>query len=118
MYGYNTLNYVMINVVLFSGHYVENIGNTTLHFLEIFNTGESDGLIDRGGFTHFNLRSLPRYQSEPSESLVIRDSHDLTIAPNQWLALTPPELVKAHLQISDETLSHFNKTKQVVVGPA
>ena len=22
------------------GHYIENIGNTTLHYLEIFNTGE------------------------------------------------------------------------------
>ena len=37
---------------------------------------------------------------------------------NQWLALTPPALVKAHLQISDDTIAHFNKTKQVVVGAA
>ncbi|THH33237.1 hypothetical protein EUX98_g1002 [Antrodiella citrinella] len=65
------------------GHYVENIGNTTLHFLEIFNTD------------HFQDVSL-----------------------SQWLALTPPALVKAHLGISDDTFNHFNKTKQVVVGPA
>ncbi|KAI0076197.1 Bicupin, oxalate decarboxylase/oxidase [Panus rudis PR-1116 ss-1] len=64
------------------GHYVENIGNTTLRFLEIFNT-------DR--FSDVSL--------------------------SQWLALTPPELVKAHLRVSDDTLNHFNKTKQVVVGP-
>ena len=65
------------------GHYVENTGNTTLHYLEIFKT---DMYSD--------------------------------VSLSQWLALTPPELVKAHLQISDETLSHFNKTKQVVVGPS
>ncbi|KAL4248726.1 RmlC-like cupin domain superfamily protein [Abortiporus biennis] len=65
------------------GHYVENTGNSTLRFLEIFNTD--------------------RFQD---------------VSLSQWLALTPPALVKAHLQISDETLSHFNTTKQVVVGPA
>jgi oxalate decarboxylase/phosphoglucose isomerase-like protein (cupin superfamily) len=41
------------------GHYVENIGNTTLKFLEIFN---SDIYED--------------------------------ISLNQWLALTPPDMVK------------------------
>ncbi|KAK7691348.1 hypothetical protein QCA50_004744 [Cerrena zonata] len=65
------------------GHYIENIGNTTLRFLEIFNTDRFE---------------------------------DVGLA--QWLALTPPALVKAHLQLSDETISHLNKTKQVVVGPA
>jgi len=65
------------------GHYVENTGNATLRFLEIFNAD--------------------RFQD---------------VSLSQWLALSPPELVKAHLQISDETFSHFNKTKQVVVGPA
>ncbi|OSD06502.1 oxalate decarboxylase [Trametes coccinea BRFM310] len=64
------------------GHFVENIGNTTLHFLEIFNSGR------------------------------VQD-----ISLSQWLALTPPDLVKAHLQISDETISKFNKTKPIVVGP-
>ena len=35
----------------------------------------------------------------------------------QWLALTPPILVKEHLGLSDETIASLNKTKQVVVGP-
>ncbi|RDX50494.1 oxalate decarboxylase [Lentinus brumalis] len=39
------------------------------------------------------------------------------ISLNQWLALTPPDLVKAHLNLDDETISHFSKTKYVVVGP-
>jgi len=63
-----------------NGHYVENIGNETLHFLEIFKTD--------------------RFQD---------------ISLNQWLALTPPELVKAHLNIDDATVALFNKTKQTVV---
>ncbi|KAH7928108.1 putative oxalate decarboxylase/oxidase [Leucogyrophana mollusca] len=63
------------------GHYVENIGNTTLQFLEIFKTD--------------------KYQD---------------VSLQQWLALTPPALVKAHLQLSDETIAGLNKTKQTVVG--
>ncbi|PCH41733.1 oxalate decarboxylase [Wolfiporia cocos MD-104 SS10] len=64
------------------GHYVENIGNDTLKFLEIFNTD------------------------------IFQD-----VSLSQWLALIPPALVKAHLQVSDETIQHFSKTKPVVVGP-
>jgi len=64
------------------GHYVENIGNTTLKFLEIFN---SDIYED--------------------------------ISLNQWLALTPPDMVKAHLQLSDDTISKLQKVKPTVVAP-
>ncbi|CAE6464402.1 unnamed protein product [Rhizoctonia solani] len=64
------------------GHYIENIGNTTLKYLEIFNTD------------------------------VYED-----ISLNQWLALTPPDMVKAHLQLSDEAISQLQKVKPVIVGP-
>ncbi|TEB19420.1 oxalate decarboxylase [Coprinellus micaceus] len=64
-----------------NGHYVENTGNTTLRFLEIFN---SDKFQD--------------------------------VSLSQWLALTPPAVVKAHLGVSDDTIAHFSKTKPVVVG--
>ncbi|KAF8674929.1 Oxalate Decarboxylase [Rhizoctonia solani] len=64
------------------GHYVENIGNTTLKYLEIFKTD------------------------------VYQD-----ISLNQWLALTPPDMVKAHLQLDDETISQLQKVKPVIVGP-
>lgn len=64
------------------GHYIENTGNTTLKFLEIFKTD--------------------RFQD---------------VSLSQWLALTPPELVKAHLGISDETVQHLSKTKPMVVAP-
>ncbi|KZV65237.1 oxalate decarboxylase [Peniophora sp. CONT] len=62
------------------GHYVENVGNETLHYLEIFKTD--------------------RYQD---------------ISLTQWLALTPPALVKAHLGFDDATIAMLNKTKQIVV---
>jgi len=39
------------------------------------------------------------------------------ISLNQWLALTPPELVKAHLDIDDATIARLSKVKQEVVGP-
>ncbi|CAE6461938.1 unnamed protein product, partial [Rhizoctonia solani] len=64
------------------GHYVENIGNTTLKYLEIFNSN------------------------------IYED-----ISLNQWLALTPPDMVKAHLQLSDETISQLQKVKPILVGP-
>ncbi|CAL1716033.1 unnamed protein product [Somion occarium] len=64
------------------GHYVENTGNTTLRYLEIFKTD--------------------RFQD---------------ISLNQWLALTPPELVKAHLNLDDTTIAHLSKTKPTVIGP-
>ncbi|CAE6505854.1 unnamed protein product [Rhizoctonia solani] len=64
------------------GHYVENTGNTTMKYLEIFKTD------------------------------IYED-----ISLNQWLALTPPEMVKAHLQLDDETISQLQKVKPVVVGP-
>ncbi|PBK61110.1 oxalate decarboxylase [Armillaria solidipes] len=63
------------------GHYVENIGNSTLKFLEIF---KSDRFED--------------------------------ISLNQWLALTPPDVVKAHLDLSDDTISKLQKVKPIVVG--
>ncbi|KAF9449762.1 oxalate decarboxylase [Macrolepiota fuliginosa MF-IS2] len=65
------------------GHYVENIGNTTLRFLEIFKTDKFED-----------------------------------VSLNQWLALSPPALVKAHLGFSDDIIAKLTKTKQTVIGPA
>ena len=67
---------------LFTGHYVENTGNSTLRFIEVFNTNRFE---------------------------------DVSLA--QWLALTPPALVQAHLDLQGDLINHLNKTKQYVVGP-
>ena len=40
------------------------------------------------------------------------------VSLNQWLALTPPDLVKAHLNLDDETIAALSKTKKTVVGPS
>ena len=62
------------------GHYVENTGDETLRFLEMFR-------IDR--FADVSL--------------------------NQWMALTPPELVKAHLNLDDQTMATLSKDKPIIV---
>jgi oxalate decarboxylase len=63
------------------GHYVENTGDTTLRFLELF---KSDRFAD--------------------------------VSLNQWLALTPPQLVRDHLHLSDRTMRELHKDKRPVVG--
>ncbi|KJA19336.1 hypothetical protein HYPSUDRAFT_44387 [Hypholoma sublateritium FD-334 SS-4] len=81
-----TFNYVAGDIAYIPagmGHYVENTGNTTLHFLEIFNTDKFED-----------------------------------ISLSTWLALTPVDLVKAHLGFDDETISHLFKTEQTIIGPA
>ena len=46
---------------------------------------------------------------------LFRSDRFADISLNQWMALTPPELVKAHLNIDDETIAQLSKSKQVVV---
>ena len=62
------------------GHYIENTGQETLRFLEMFRH--------------------PRF---------------LDISLNQWMALTPPELVRQHLHLNDRVMSHLRKKKVPVV---
>jgi oxalate decarboxylase len=62
------------------GHYVENTGNTTLRFLEIF---KSDYYAD--------------------------------VSLDQWLALTPPELVTAHLKADPSLIAALRKDKKPIV---
>ncbi|KAG7087189.1 hypothetical protein E1B28_013170 [Marasmius oreades] len=83
----NTFNYQagdIAYVPVSLGHYVENTGNTTLKYLEIFN---SDLFQD--------------------------------VSLSQWLALTPPALVKAHLGLDDATIQELTKFKEkaIVVPP-
>jgi oxalate decarboxylase len=62
------------------GHYIENTGNTTLRFLEIF---KSDYYAD--------------------------------VSLDQWLALTPPELIIQHLKTDREFMDALRKDKSPVV---
>jgi oxalate decarboxylase len=62
------------------GHYVENIGDEPLRFLELF-----------------------------------RSDHFADISLTQWMALTPPELVRAHLNLDPKAIAALSKDKAVIV---
>jgi oxalate decarboxylase len=61
-------------------HYVQNLGDKPLRFLEMFRS--------------------PRF---------------MDVSLNQWMALTPPELVKAHLNLHRQTIGALRKDKPIVV---
>jgi oxalate decarboxylase len=62
------------------GHYIENTGNTTLRFLELF-----------------------------------KSDHYADVSLDQWLALTPPDLVGAHLRSDPQFIRALRRDKMPVV---
>ncbi len=46
---------------------------------------------------------------------LFKSSYYADVSLNQWLALTPPELVNAHLKVDPQTLASFHKEKFPVV---
>jgi oxalate decarboxylase len=62
------------------GHYIENTGDTTLRFLEMF-----------------------------------KSSYYADVSLDQWMALTPPELVEAHLKLGPAVMDVLRKKKAPVV---
>lgn len=46
---------------------------------------------------------------------MFRSSYYADISLTQWMALLPPELVRSHLNLSDEVLGSFHKDKRPVV---
>lgn len=69
------------------GHYIQNIGDEPLEFLEIFR-GPNFG--DTVKFNDFSL--------------------------TQWLALNPPEIAARALNVSESLIRQLKKEKQVIVG--
>jgi oxalate decarboxylase len=49
---------------------------------------------------------------------MFRSDHFADISLNQWMALVPPELVKAHLNLDDATMATLQKDKPVIVPGA
>src|ERR671937_443559 len=47
---------------------------------------------------------------------LFRSDHFADMSLNQWMALTPRELVKAHLNLDDRTLAALARTKPIVVA--
>jgi oxalate decarboxylase len=62
------------------GHYIENVGQAPLRFLEMF---RSDRYAD--------------------------------VSLEQWMALTPPELIRAHLNVDRRMTAALSKRKPLVV---
>jgi oxalate decarboxylase len=46
---------------------------------------------------------------------VFKSSYYADVSLNQWLALTPPDLVKVHLDLNQEFMDALRKTKAPVV---
>jgi oxalate decarboxylase len=63
-------------------HYVENLGDEPLLFLEMFRS--------------------PRF---------------MDVSLSQWMGLTPPELVQAHLNFDRATMAALRKDKPIIVAP-
>jgi oxalate decarboxylase len=47
---------------------------------------------------------------------VFRSDRFADVSLNQWLGLTPPELVKAHLNLDEATSTALSKSKPIIVG--
>jgi hypothetical protein len=46
----------------------------------------------------------------------VRTDHFADLSLNQWMALTPPALVKAHLNLDDHAISKLSKHKPILVS--
>jgi oxalate decarboxylase len=62
------------------GHYIENIGSTTMRVINVFNS--------------------PKYKD---------------VSLNQWMALTPPALVRGHLDLDDVAMGALRRERRPVV---
>jgi oxalate decarboxylase len=62
-------------------HYVQNLGDEPLRYLEMF-----------------------------------RSARFMDVSLNQWMALTPPELVQAHLNLDLPTMAALRKDKPIIVA--
>jgi len=48
---------------------------------------------------------------------MFRSARFVDVSLNQWMALTPPKLVKAHLNLDAETMASLQKEKPIIAGP-
>jgi oxalate decarboxylase len=46
---------------------------------------------------------------------MFRSSRFADVSLNQWLGLTPPELVQAHLNLDEQTMAALRKDKPIIV---
>lgn len=79
-----------------NSHYIENVGDEDMVFLEVLQADRFAG------------KSYPRERWQIVDKIA-------DISLTQWLALTPPGVVKDTLKLSDEIVASFKKEKQYIV---
>ncbi len=90
--------------------------------MTVFDTGNVARTFDyRAGDVGYVPKAMGHYIENTGDTpmaflALFRSPHYEDISLTQWLALTPPALVKAHLNLSDEVIASFSKVKQSVVG--
>ena len=98
-------------------YYISGRGRMT-----VFASGENSRTFDyQAGDVGYVPISMGHYiENTGTDTLryleMFTGSHYEDVSLQQWLALTPPALVQAHLHLSDEVLAGLVKTKQNVVG--
>jgi len=61
-------------------------------------------------------RNVQNLGDEPLRYLeMFRSRRFMDVSLNQWMALTPPELVQAHLNLDQQTMAALRKDKQIIV---
>jgi oxalate decarboxylase len=90
--------------------------------MTVFDTGSIARTFDyRAGDVGYVPKAMGHYIENTGDTPVrflalFRRPLYQDVSLTQWLALTPPGLVKAHLNLSDEVIASFSKTKQSVIG--
>ena len=89
--------------------------------MTVFTTGGRARTQDfQSGDVGYIQKTLPHYientGTTPLRFLeIFKSSYYADVSLNQWLALTPPELVQAHLKLDPQALAALHKEKYPVV---
>ena len=77
-----------------------------------FNYQAGDVGVIPKGMAHYaqNLGDEPLRYLE-----MFRSPRFMDVSLNQWMVLTPPELVRAHLNLDQETMAALRKDKPIIV---
>ncbi len=98
-------------------YYIEGQGRMT-----VFGADARARTVDyQAGDVGYVERSLGHYientGTQPLRFLeMFRSDHYEDVSLEQWMALTPPQLIRQHLRLDDATIAHLRKDKQAVVG--
>lgn len=98
-------------------YYLEGTARMT-----VFDTGNLARTFDyRAGDVGYVPKAMGHYVENTGDTTmrflaIFRSPRYENVSLTQWLALTPPALVKAHLNLSDEVIASFGKAPQPVVG--